>query len=199
MPDQEKKQEQKVSKEENQQGENEHEHEPLKKDQETETPPITTDTVSKADYQDILTKYETLKTHVETEKEKQLQEKEDFKSLYEAEKQKGTEKDNLIKQKEVKTIALQNGMHDPTDIIPLTAMFKFDDQLNVTNAKEVMENLKKDKPYLFKTGKETVPKTDTTTTPLNQGKVKDIEDMTLEDYKKNRGSILKSIQEKFKK
>lgn len=199
MPDEEKEkeQEQKGGKEENPQREQE-----PGKSQETETPTPTTpptDTVSKAEYQDIQTKYETLKSQVEKDKETQLKEKEDYKGLYETEKQKGTEKDTLLKQKEVKTIALQYGMHDPQDLIPLMEKFKFDEQLNVTNDKEVMEKLKQDKSYLFKKEKEDVPNTDTTPTPLDGGKVKDLEEMTLEDYKKNRGSILKRIQEKFKK
>lgn len=154
--------------------------------------------VDKAEYDALKLKLEELEGKQEKVKEEDLKKKEEFKTLWETEQEKGKKRDKILQDKELKLIAHEAGMIDPSDILSSGDLFTFDENFNVTNKDAGIKKLKESKPHYFGSGKKEVAATDTSMPNLSDIKPVDISKMTPEDYKKQRKKILYGISSGIK-
>lgn len=125
---------------------------------------------------------------IDNQKTKSLEEKEEYKTLYDKEKTANVDKaDKLTKLIKLSRLELVGkDMNDPGDIVNHMSEFEFDEEtLKITNADEALKKLKEKKPYLFKS-EETTPVGVSHGNPnLSQSK----DDIDVEAYKKNPAAI----------
>ena len=132
---------------------------------------------------------------IDVEAAKALEEEGEFKTLYDQSQKKLTEKDQKIKEKELKSLAAKR-LHDPNDILPFMDRFEFDESFNVIEGGKVLDTLEKEKSYLF-TGKlePTVPvdktKPSTSFSKEHIFTAAEVGKMSVEQYKENEKEILR--------
>ena len=134
-----------------------------------------------------------LNKEIETATDKNLIEQNKFEDLFKAEKTKSEAKDEKLKLKEVEILLQAEGMQDLDYAKILIDKIEFDDNLEATNAKEIFDELKEKKPYLFGETKQVLA-TDTQKHRLYVPKGHiytnaEIRGMPIEDYKKNKDEI----------
>lgn len=153
--------------------------------------------VPKSEYEKIKKELVELKGKLAKEKEQELKEKEEFKTLWNQEQEKGKAMNERLKEKELKLIAVSNGLVDPDFILLVKDKFKFDEDLNCTNVDEVLKDLKTSRPHFFKTGNPGVAETDTGM-PNNYGgsafTKEQIKKMTPEEFRKNEPKIFEQMK-----
>ena len=156
--------------------------------------------VSYATYKKTINELKTVKgklikvnKEIEAATDKNLIEQNKYEDLFNKEKVKNTEKDEKLKLKEVKILLQAEGMQDLDYAKILIDKIEFDDNLEATNAKEIFDELKEKKPYLFGETKRVLA-TDTQKHRLYVPKGHiytnaEIRGMPIEDYKKNKDEI----------
>jgi len=130
---------------------------------------------------------------IEDATEKSLTEQSKFEDLFKAEKSKSEAKDEKLKLKETKILMQAEGIQDLDYAEILIKKLEFDENLEAANAKEIFDDLKEKKPYLFGETKQVLP-TDTQKHRIYVPKGHiytnaEIREMSVEDYKKNKDEI----------
>ena len=138
-----------------------------------------------------------LNKEIETATDKNLIEQNKFEDLFNKEKIKTAEKDEVLKLKETKILMQGAGMKDMDYAVVVIKKLDFNEDLEAVNAEGIFIELKEKKPYLFGETTPNVPNTDSSKTNiLQKGKVftkEEIGKMTSEQYKKNEELIMEQM------